>query len=59
MITFTLVLVRVGHQPERLTAEMITVPSVHEFVSVGGQLYRVEDITHNVETKGIEVRAVA
>lgn len=58
MITFTLILIRVGLQPERVTAEMNVIPSLHEMISIGGQLYRVEDITHNIETKDIEVRAI-
>lgn len=59
MITITFILIRSGHQPERFETSMNAIPSVHEFVQIGGQLYRVEDVTHYIETQKIEVRAVA
>jgi len=55
----TLVLIRSGLAPERIETEMLVIPGIHEFVSIGGQIYRVEDITHDVESKSVEVRAVA
>lgn len=59
MITIKLVLIATGAPIERVTVELDAIPSVHEFISLGGQIYRVEDVTHIVETKDIEVRAVA
>lgn len=59
MMIFTLILIRTGHSIERITAELPALPSVHEMVSVGGTLFRVEDVTYNIESKEIEVRAVA
>jgi len=59
VITITLVLVTSGAPIERVTVGLDAIPSVHEFVAIGGVLYRVEDITHHVESKEIEVRAVA
>jgi hypothetical protein len=59
MITFKLVLLRSGRPMEIITVELPVVPSVHEYIMVEGQPYRVEDITYDVTTKEIEVRAVA
>lgn len=59
MITITLILIRTGHAAETITTTMTSIPSVHEFVRLGGLLYRVEDVTHDVETQAIEVRAIA
>jgi hypothetical protein len=58
-VNVILVLIRSGHQPERIETDMNVIPGIHEMISIGGMLYRVEDITHNIETKQVEVRAVA
>lgn len=59
MISFKLVLLRAGSPTEIISVEMQVVPSVHEYVMVSGQPYRVEDVTHDIESQQIEVRAVA
>lgn len=48
-----------GVAPERVTASMNAIPSKDELVMLGGQLYRVIEVTHVIEDQSIEVRCVA
>lgn len=58
MITIILTLITFTGGQEQITVTLPSVPCVHEMVSVAGSLYRVEDVTYEVESMSVHVRAV-
>jgi hypothetical protein len=58
MITINFVLITVGTSiTDRITESMHEVPRVHEMVQIGSDMWRVEDVTHDINTQEIFVRA--
>lgn len=58
MITINFLLFSSDAAPESITASLNAVPAIHEMIQLAGRLYRVEDVTHQVESQEIHVRAV-
>lgn len=58
MITIFFTLMTYGAQPQSFSSSLVVVPRVHEMIELAGNLYRVEDVTHVVESQEIHVRAV-
>jgi hypothetical protein len=58
MITIHFMLITTRGDSEAFESSMNAVPHVHDMLSLGGNLYRVEDVTHIVESQEVHVRAV-
>jgi len=43
---------------DHIEESMRAVPRVHEYVAIGSEIWRVEDVTHSMSTQEISVRAV-
>jgi hypothetical protein len=58
MITINFMLIESRGGSTTLKESMNAVPRVHEILQFGSDMYRVEDVTHDINTQEIHVRAV-